>query len=181
MAQYFKGDETELKYFNSADPIATALEVQHDEFFDECYSCFVLGELIWDNKFSPLANAIQRDIFRESFFTLYDSFVTAGSAEAYLSVFRQIFGDDVEVTFTVPAPGKLNIDIVAATVELYEFIVRNISGNQYFFDTIVDEEDDIIVFQSIKGIESQYDLEQMLFEMVPAGIWTNITLTIERD
>jgi hypothetical protein len=78
----------------------------------------------------------------------------------------------------VPAPGKLNIDIVAAGTALYDFIARIIVENEYQFDTIIDDEDDTIVFQAIKGFESQYELEQMLFEMVPAGIYTEITLTI---
>jgi hypothetical protein len=82
------------------------------------------------------------------------------------------------VDFTVPAPGKLNIDIEAAGVELADFISRYIEDNTYLFDEVIDDEGDNIVFQSVKGFQSQYELEQMLFEMVPAGIFTTISLTI---
>lgn len=178
MPQFFKGDATELKYYNSGLPISDALSAQKDLFFDEAYACFVLGELLYDNEYSPLANAIPREIFRESFATVFDAFLVAGSFESYLTVFRNIFGDDVEVTFTVPDPGKLQIDIVAAGFQLSEFITRYIQSNAYVFDEIIDDEDDNIVFQTVKGFESQYELEQMLFEMVPDGIYTEITLTV---
>lgn len=176
--QYFKGDETELKFFRSANPALLALENGKDDFFDGAYSCFKLGEVLYDGGFSPLANAIPRDIFRESFSVVYDAFVEAGSFESYLTVFRNIFGPDVEVTFTVPAPGKLQIDIVAAGLATYDFTVRTIVDDAYVRDTIVDDVGDTLIFRSIKGFETQYELEQMLFEMVPGGIYTEITLTI---
>lgn len=176
--QYFKGDATELKYYNSAQPIAASLSGQKHLFFDDAYACAVLGDLLYDNDYAPLARAIPRDIFRESFSTIFDAFSLAGSFESYLTVFRKIFGNAVEVTFTVPAPGKLNIDIIAEGVSISNFVSRRIVGNTYIFDLIIDDEGDNIVFQTVKGFESQYELEQMLFEMVPAGIYTNITLTL---
>lgn len=178
MAQYFKGDATELKYYESTTEITQTLGVELTEFFDEAYACFILGELIWDNELSPLSTAIPRDIFRESFSAIFDSFLFTGSFESYMTVFRSIFGEDVEVTFTVPAPGKLNIDIVALNVVLYDFVARYINDDEYILDEIIDDEGDNIAFQSIKGFESQYELERMLFEMVPVGIFTEITLTL---
>jgi hypothetical protein len=178
MTQYFKGDETELKYFNSGKPIADTLSAQKTTFFDEAYSCFVLGELLYDNNLSPLANAIPRAIFRESFASIYAAFVQAGTFESYLTVFRQIFGDSVVVDFTVPAAGKLNIDITAAGVVYKNFVARSIVNNAYVYSQMVDDDGDNLVFQGVKGFETEYELEQMLNEMVPAGIYTEITLTL---
>lgn len=177
--QFYKGDERELKFYASGAGIMDDLNIQKDLFFDEAFSTFALGEIIWDSGRSPLANAISRNIFRESFEAIFDSFLIAGTFESYLLVFRKIFGDDVDVTFTIPAPGKLNIDIIAAGVEISDFIAREIVDNEYLFYDVVDiEEDDEIVFQTVKGIESEYELNQMLFELVPAGIYTEITLTL---
>lgn len=173
-----KGDQEELKFFNSSSPVLSDLELSRDEFFNNCYTCFVLGEVIFDGNFSPLVNAVPRDIFRKTFADIFDSFVVAGSFESYLSVFRKVFGASVDVTFTVPAPGKLQIDIIADTLVLETFIARRIEGNQYIFDDIIDDQSETIVFQAVEGLESQYELEQMLFEMVPAGIFTDINLTI---
>lgn len=176
--QLFKGDDREKKFYNAGLPIAAILSQNEDDFFDECYACFVLGELIYDNKLAPLTRAIPREIFRDSFKTIFDTFLVAGTFEGYLDVFRNIFGDSVEVTFGVPAPGKLTIDIVADGVVLSNFIAREIVDDEFVNSNIVDDVDDQIVFQTVKGFQSQYELEQMLFEMVPDGIYTEITLDI---
>lgn len=176
--QYFKGDETELKFDAAGEPIMSELSLQKDEFLEGAYETGPLGDLIFDNDRSPLSNAIARDIFRIAFKEIFEAFVAVGTFEAYLTVFAKIFGDEAEVEFTVPAPGKLAIEITATGIELSGFITRYIQNNQYVYDQIVDEVGDRIVFKSVKGFTSQYELEQMLFEMVPDGIWTEITLTL---
>lgn len=191
MPQFFKGDATELKYYNSGLTISDQMSAQKSLFYDDAYACFVLGELLYDNDYAPLARAIPRDIFRESFATVFDAFLTAGSFESYLTVFRNIFGDEVEVEFvadnltTPPDPllgaGRLQINIVAAGFQISNFITRYIENNEYVFDTIIDDEGDNIVFQTVKGFESEYELKQMLFEMVPNGIYTEITLTVGEE
>lgn len=179
--QFFKGDAVERKYYESGKTILDQLSQQRSEFFDDAYNCFVLGDLLFSTGRAPLANAIPQNIFRESFSTIFDSFEEAGTFEAYLTVFRKIFGDDVEVEFTVPGPGQLNIDIVSSGIEILGMTVREIDGDEYDNYTLIDDEDDRIVLQGIKGFQSQYELEQMLFEMVPAGIYTEISLTIGEE
>ena len=176
--QFFKGDSQELKFYGAGNPIIQNLEVGKDEFFDGAYSCFKLGDILYDSGRAPLAKAIPRPIFREAFATIFDSFLEAGSFESYLTVFRNIFGADVDVTFTVPAPGKLQIAIVATGLAISDLIGRVIQGDSYVFDEIIDQDGNNIVGQSVKGFETQYELEKMLFEMVPNGIYTEITLTI---
>lgn len=177
--QTFKGDGVELNFYEVGRELFDELSFQRDIFFNEAYECYELGQMIWENQFSPLANAIRDEVFRASFSSIFESFTFAGSLESYLTVFRNVFGDDVDVTFTVPDPGKLQIDIVASSVQLDVFISRYIENNEYFFDEMIDDENDTIVFQSFKGLESEYELNQILFEMVPAGIYTEITLTID--
>lgn len=176
--QFYKGDATEQKYYASGEGILDLIGIQLDDFLQGAYSCYPLGDMIWDTGRSPLANAIPRSIFRESFPELFESFRAAGTFEAYISVFKKIFGDDVVIDFTVPAPGKLNIDIEATGVELSNFVARRIVTGAYVFDEVVDDEDDNIVFQTVKGFQSEYELNQMLKEMVPAGIYTEISLTV---
>lgn len=178
--QLFKGDATEQKFVDVSEVVGGGLELQKDLFFEDAYNCQDLGALLYDNDFAPLSNAIQRDIFKSSFQTIFDQFLEAGSAESYLTIFRKIFGDDADVTFTVPAPGKLQIAIEAEGIEESNFGLRRIVDNQYVVDELVDREmpGNNIVFQTIKGFTSQYELEQMLFEMVPAGIYTEISLSL---
>ena len=176
--QFFKGDDTEVKFYNSGLPILNILSTDKNEFLSGAYSSGPLGDLLFDNNRSPLANAIPREIFRQAFKEIFEAFVAVGTFEAYLTVFRKIFGDTVVVEFVVIGPGHLEINIEAEGVELSKFISRYIADNAYFYDYVIDDEDDNIVFQTIKGFQSQYELEQMLFEMVPAGIFTEITLDL---
>ena len=176
--QFFKGDELEKKFYDSALPIQSLLSLDKDAFLQGAYSAGPLGDIMFDDSRAPLSNAIPKEIFRGAFKEIFEAFVSVGTFEAYLTVFRKIFGDTVIVNFTVPAPGKLNIDIEAEGVELSKFISRYIEENAYIYDYVIDDEDDNIVFQTIKGFQSQYELEQMLFEMVPAGIYTEITLDL---
>jgi hypothetical protein len=176
--QYFKGDADELKMVASGDEILEILSFQLTEFFDNAYDAMPLGDVIFDTGRSPLSNAIKREIFRESFNSIFTSFQVAGSFESYIDVFKKIFGDTVTITFTVPGPGELNIDIVADGLLISEFVARSIEDNAYVFDEVIDDEDDNIVFQTVKGFETQYELEQMLKEMIPAGIYAEITLTV---
>lgn len=177
--QNFKGDATELKFRASGEGILDLLTIQLDAFYDGAYSAAPLGDVLYDTERSPLANAIDRDIFRNSFDEIFQAFIVSGSFESYLTVFNKIFGAEVEVAFTVPAPGKLQIAIEADEVELSPWVARTIQDNLYVFDEMIEEDSgDNICFQTIKGFKTQYELEQMLYELVPAGIYTEITLTL---
>lgn len=177
--QFFKGDDFELKMDLSASPIHDDIEAQLDDFFDDAYNCMILGDIIYESGRSPLSNAIDQEIFRQSFQEIFTAFTVAGSFDSYLTVFKKIFGDSVQVDFTVPAPGKLNIDIIADEVELSYFVARTVENNEYVYSPMITQDMvDNIMFQSIKGFKTQYELEQMLHEMVPAGIYTVITLDL---
>lgn len=175
--QKFKGDALENKFIAAGVPTLDALLLQKDLFFAGAYESGPLGDLIYLNDRAPLSKAIKQDIFRLAFSEIFEAFIEAGSFESYLTVFRKIFGDSVSCLFTVPAPGKLTITLIAAELEFSALIMRTIESNAYIFDNLVDYEGNRIGVQTVKGFESQYELEQMLFELVPGGIFTTISLT----
>jgi len=180
--QKFKGDDFENKMIACAQPIFDMLSGTKDDFYNGAYDCAVLGDLLHDGTRSPLSNAIKLEVFRTFFNTLYTNFTECGSFESYLAVFRKIFGDDVAVVFTVPAPGKLDIDITASDLIEDAFIGRTVGtdGWTYYsvlwWDATHDPGGDIL-FQTIKGFKTQQEVEGMLHEMIPAGIFPTITLT----
>lgn len=178
MAQYFKGDDFELSMEASALPTLETIEDSLDEFYADAYECQAFGDLIYDTGRSPLANAIAQNIYRTTFNEVFENFRVAGSFESYIAVFEKIFGESVDITFTVPAPGKLEIDIIAEGIIESNFGARQIEDDNYVLYDIVDYDGDNLIFQTIQGFQSQYELEQMLFEMVPDGIWTQITLAL---
>lgn len=175
--QYFKGTEDEKNVDEAGRRAFDLVSQQQTLFYDDAYNNFLLGELIYDLEASPLSNAIRRDIFIETFNALFSNFQVAGSFESYIEVFKRIFGDDVGITFTVPGPGRLQILIEANGLQISNLVTRYLVGDEYVFDYLVDREGDRISVQTVKGIESQYELELMLNEMVPAGVFTEITLT----
>lgn len=178
MAQNYKGDDLESKFEGSASPTLDDISIQLDDMYTDAYNCQAFGDIIYADDRSPLSNAIEQAIFRASFNEVFQNFIVAGSFESYLAVFEKIFGEDADVTFTVPASGKLQIDIVADEVELSPFLARLIEDNQYVYQAVQDHLGADIEFQAIKGFQSQYELEQMLYEMVPDGIYTEISLTL---
>lgn len=162
----------------SADSILDFAGEQKDDFFDGAYSCFVLGELLYDSARAPLANAIDRVIFRELFSTIFDAFIVAGTFESYISIFQNIFGDDVDVQFTVPAAGRLQIEVQATGVLEATRLSREIVSGVYVYSDRITTENENRVASIPKGFQTEYEAEQMLFEFVPGGIFTEITLTI---
>ncbi len=158
--------------------IADNIQISLNDFLSDCYGTVPLGELLWDASRVPLTNAIRREIFIGCFKELFEAFSFCGTFESYITVFKKIFGDDVEIEFTVPGPGKLNIDITTSGIQEFNFIAREILSNAYVRHTIVDHNGDKILLRGILGIETPYELEKALFTMVPGGIYTQVSLTI---
>lgn len=178
---FFKGDETEQKFNAAGMQALSPVSLEKDEFFEEAFTCVPLANLLYTTKRAPLTRSIPYVNFKDAFSEIFSNFPRTGTFEVYLTVFRAIFGDDVEVTFTVPGPGELEIDIVATGLELSNFIAREIEDNEYVHHNIVDHEADQIVFQGVKGFQTQYELERMLFEMVVAGVFVTVTLQIGEE
>lgn len=176
--QYYKGDAKEIQFDLCGQPIMEILSDDRDTFFDEAYACFALGDLLYTENRAPLANAVEQDIFRELFATIFEAFVSAGTFESYLSVFRNIFGDDVTVDFTVSGPGQLDIDLQATGTLTATRLSREILGGSYVYYDRLTSAGDTRVASIPKGFQTEYEAEQMLFELVPAGIYTTISLTI---
>lgn len=176
--KYFKGDDKELKVYQAGDGMLTSISLALNEYFEDVYGSKPLGAFLFDEQRFPLTNAIKRDIFINCFQELFQAWSFCGTFESYILVFKKIFGEDSTIVFTVPDPGKLTIDITSTGLQDYEFLARAIVENEYISDTVVDDVGDTIVFSAVQGIETQSELEKVLFTMVPNGIYTTVSLTI---
>ncbi len=176
--QFFKGDATEQKMYAAAAPTIDLLSLVLSTYFTDAYGSVEMGELLFDSQRIPLTNAIRREIFITCFKQILMAWAYCGTFESYLTVFRKIFGEDAEIEFTVPGPGKLTIDVTSSGTQNYNFIAREIVDNDYVFSNIVDYDDNQIVFQAIQGIDTEAELITVLFTMVPGGIFTDVSLTI---
>jgi len=206
--QKFKGDDLENKMIAVCQSVFDDLSAQKDLFFNEAYYSGPLGDILWTDGRAPLSQTIKQDVFRDAFQIIFEEFRHAGTFEAYMAIFDQIFGPQCEVEFTVPAPGKLEMDIIVEGFMLDDIINQDgdslitqsgvdhivsktrsgtvndiaivgvlVGGIETLYELITEDGDNIL-FQFVKGFKTQYELEQMLFEFVPAGIFTTVTLTI---
>lgn len=176
--KYFKGEENELKIDLATEYYLQTFQDDLAAYFDEIYESTPLAEFLYDENRVPLTNAFKRDIFIRTFTQILESWKFCGTYESYLSFFRTLFGENVEVLFSNPGPGVLDIDVEAIDLVNYNFISREIIDNEYVYSNIVDDVGDQIVFTAILGIETEAELERVLFTLVPAGIYTTISLTI---
>src|SRR5690606_37380288 len=103
--QFFKGDEKEQKLVQALSPIFSSIRNSRNTFYNMAYTAFQLGEVIWDTGSSPIVGRVPRNVFREAFPEIFNAFQEGGSLESYLTVFRKVFGDEVDIEFVVPEPG----------------------------------------------------------------------------
>lgn len=177
ITEKFKGDATELKMELAASPAFDLTLASLDEFKADSYDTEPFLLMLYDEGRMPFSNRVPRDAFVSFIREALKRFKFTGTFETYLFIIANIFGADSSVLFSVPAPGKLTMVINAGTSVSFDFIVREYIDGAYVESTIVDSDGNTLTFSGISGIDSQYALEQLFAEIIPAGIFPDITLT----
>lgn len=178
MKKFSPNDEVESKVIEVLKPLLDTLEADRIDFFEGAYTSYPLGNVLYDLDASPLAGSISREVFRTSYFAIHDLFTRPGTFDFYIEVFKAIFGDDVELEFEIPAPGKLNINVQALTIIQDRLIARSIVSGAYVYDEIVDHEGDFLVAQVTQGPKTQSEIDAIMIEIKPQGIWVETSLVI---
>lgn len=177
--QAFKdNDLTEAKVRDAVLPFPNLRDSELDLFYAGAYTCFSFGDVLYLTKRDPMAGVITQDVFRMAFPQIHQLFTRPGTFEFYLEVFKTVWGEDVVVDFTVPAPGKLLINIEALTVTDYTALARRIVDDVYVYDELIDEDGDNLIFQGSQGIKTQEEAEALVNEFYPAGLWVETTLSL---
>lgn len=160
-------------------PVVEELNEERDTFYAGAYQAAPLGDVLYELGRDPLVGVIDLEIYRESFPAIHELFTRPATFEYYLTVFRAIFGDNVNVVFTVPGPGKLLINADALDPETFRLLARKIQDDSYLYNLIVTSDlGDNIVAQGTQGIKTQNEMNSLIFELSVAGIWTVCTLTL---
>lgn len=178
MQAFNANDELETRVRNIVLPTLNRMSAEKTAFFNGAYTSYSLGDVLYDLRRGPLAGAISKEVYRTSFFAVYELFTRPGTFEFYLSVFRAIFGDQVDVSFNVPAPGKLEINVEALNVILYDILGREIVDNEYVYTEVIDHDGNNIAGQGTMGPKTQSEMDAIMIEIVPQGIWVETTLII---
>lgn len=179
MKAFKETDLVEKKVRDIALPLLNILSGDRTQFFNEGYVAYPLGDVLFDLRRDPLAGVITKEVYRISFPAIHDLFTRSGTFEFYMDVFRSIWGENVEVVFTIPSPGVLQINVEALDSQTELFMARRVENDVYFFDEVMDHEGDNLVFQGTQGIKTQGEIDALINELHPAGVYVETTLVIE--
>lgn len=170
--QNFKGDATESKMYAVGEPILDLIHLAKDEFYAQGFTAAQFLLMLYDEERIPFSQRIPRDAFVAFFREMqaYSNFT--GTFETYLFVLRGIFGQVAEINFDVPNPGELEISI--NTTNTVEHAMFGDDGGDFF---LVDDDDNQMVGDQIAGITSQYELDLLFKEIVPAGINPTVAIS----
>lgn len=177
--QRFKpNDATEALFIETFRPILQLLESDLDDFFSGAYTCFALGDVLWNLNRDPMVGVITQSAYRISFFSIHDLFTRPGTFEFYLILFRSIFGETATILFDIPSPGVLQIDISEVEIQTFSFAAREVFDNVYTISDIVDHDGDVILFQDTVGMKTQNEIDSLTKEIAPAEIYAKATLVL---
>ncbi len=176
--QLFKeNDITEPLITGLAMPTLVELGLERDAFFLNAFTCYLLGEVLFDLERDPLASVITREVYRTSFPAIHELFTRPGTFEFYMDVFRKVFTEDVDVEFVIPGPGRLQINITALGFESFYILTRRIVDDAYVYERLVTSDaNDPIVGRGTRGIKTQEEIEGLMAEISAYGVFTEVTL-----
>lgn len=186
MTQNFKGDPTELKFYNAGREAFDSCTIAKDQFFAGAYTAGDFMLMLYDAGRMPFVARVPRDTFVSFIRQAIPNSRFMGTFESYLFILRSIFGANVGVQFTVPDPGQLEVEVNAAGFSSrdvpsayvdFDWVAKRIEGSSVFIDELVTSDGEQMILSAITGIETEGQLQALFAELIPAGILTTITLT----
>jgi hypothetical protein len=176
MVQYFKSDSIELKMNSVVDPLFQAIDAGLDEFYSDGFDSNPFLLMLYDEERVPFSNRVPRVAFVDFIKQALINIQFTGTFETYLLILKSIFGDDSEIRFYVPSPGIIQIEVEAVTNSGFGVLVREIVDGSYVFYDLIDSDGDEFIFRGVIGIESEYELNLLFNEIIPAGLSPDISL-----
>lgn len=177
MTQHFKGDTLELQMIAAGDPAFEFTLAELDEYFQNCYDVEPFLLMLYDSGRMPFSDRVPRDSFVSFIRQAIPNAQVTGTFENYIFILKSIFGQLSDVLFDVPAPGKLEMIVSASDLLEFDFEGRDRSGGTLETFTIDTSDGEQLQFRGIAGIDSEAELTQLLSELIPAGIFPDITLS----
>lgn len=177
--QKFKGDDFELQMEEAGKPAFDRCSVALDEFYEGGFTSEDFLLMLYDEGRMPFSDRVPRDTFTRFIRQAIANAPFTGTFESYIFLLKSIFGENTQVLFDVPAAGKLEMEVSASDTIEFGFTAKEYDddGNVILID-MVTSEGEYLEFLGISGIDTQAELEQLLSELIPVGIWTDITLTL---
>ncbi len=177
--QYFKEtDENELKMDAVGAPVFNQISADLDEFLENGFTASPFLLMLYDEGRAPYSARITRDAFVAFIKEALQRFPVIGTFESYIFIVQAVFGPLSEVYFEIPGPGQLYIEVTAVSALEFDFIAREFNSGVYEYFEMITDSGDTISFSGLSGIDTQYELELLFSEMIPAGISPEIVLNV---
>lgn len=174
--QYFKGDDIEMRMDAAGKPAFDITNAALDAFFADQGNATPFLLMLYDSGRMPFSDRVPRDSFPAFFREALARFPFTGTFEAYIFILEAIFGQGSGVLFEVPAPGKLEISVNAASSLEFGWQAFEQDGDSQVISDMTDHLGNFITFAGVSGIDSEYELKMLLSEIIPAGIYAEVVL-----
>lgn len=118
MTQLFKNNEENRRLFEVVKN-AKAQNISLDAvlMYNEILGSKALGEVIFDNGLVDFGFDIDRNFFVNNYLAILDAMTKPIVMETHRILIKSLLGESVEVTFEIPKPGHLIVNIVEQTSE----------------------------------------------------------------
>lgn len=179
--QKFKAnDAIETSIMELFDGVLDPLGVDIDSFYEDGYESWALGQVLKDTASDPLSRMVTVTAFIRSFNAIHNSYQRPGIYSFYISIFRKIWGDSIDIEFLNPNPGHLIINLDATDLQEEILIARDIVDDQYVFNELVttDSGENIIVRTTLTPW-TQYEVLKLMRAIAPA--WVHIEVNLEES
>lgn len=172
--QYFKGDETELKFYQAGAPLMDAISLDLTSFSEEAYAAADFLLMLYDEGRFPFSDRVPREAFVAFIMGCISNSNFIGTYESYIFLIQSIFGAQSTIFFDETDPGKLNLTVSTSSSLEFDFVVLDGST----ITTLLTADGETLSLFGIAGIENEAELNALLAEFVPAGIYPNIELVL---
>ena len=176
--KFHANDTVEPKFIAVSAGLLATTDADRDDFYDGAYEAAPLGDVLFALQRDPIASVLSNGVYRTSFPAIHDLFTQPGTFEFYLSVFRAIYGEDADVTFTVPGPGRLTINANSVDVINFDLLARRVVDDDYVYEQILTlPEMDNLAVRDTQGLKTEDEIRALIYELAPTGIFTTVNLT----
>lgn len=173
--QNFKGDSDELKMQSVVTPLLSVTDLGLDDFYERGFDANPFILMLRDEGRIPFSIKLKEEFFPAFFSEALKNFPFVGNFESYLLILKAVFGEQTEIIFEVPAPGKLTI-LVNFSQSEFDLIGRIFNGVSYDLYQVISDQDEIVICNGLTGIETVEELYLLFSEITPEGIFLTLAL-----
>lgn len=172
MVENIRNNQTEREMQEVLNSVCIPQAEEIRKFFANAYVSEAFGAALFDSGYMGLFGVIDRNYFIKNYPSIFSYIAKAGTSEAYIGLFKALFGDSTTVTFDFGAPaGTIDVDIVA-DLDSFIWVTQDQVDNIVTQDTAEE-----VIFTTLFGELTLNQTESLLKLLVPHGILATFNIT----